>query len=206
MKVLLVNGSPHEKGCTYTALTLVEKSLVQTGLETEIFWVGAQPVGGCSGCGGCRGSGHCVYDDVVNRFLEKAEAADGFVFGSPVHYAGISGNMKGLLDRAFSANKAAFSYKPAALAVSARRAGTTAALDELMKYPTIDQMPVISAGYWPMVHGQTPADVLQDAEGCGIMAQLGRNLAWVLQCLALGKENGIPHPEPCPLPRTNFIH
>ena len=205
MKVLLVNGSPHEKGCTYTALTLAEKSLVQAGVETEIFWVGAQPVGGCSGCGGCRGTGRCIYDDAVNRLLEKAEAADGFVFGSPVHYAGISGSMKGLLDRAFFAGKSAFAYKPAALAVSARRAGTTAALDELMKYPAINQMPVVSAGYWPMVHGQTPADVLQDEEGCGIMAQLGRNLAWVLQCLALGKANGLPHPEPAALPRTNFI-
>ena len=205
MKVLLINGSPHPAGCTHTALRLTARQLTAAGIETEFFWPGAAPIGGCTGCGGCKPGGRCIYDDAVNRLLDKAAEADGFVFGSPVHYAGISGNLKGLLDRAFSAGSRAFTGKPAALVVSARRAGTTAALDELMKYPTINQMPVVSAGYWPMVHGNTPEEVLQDAEGCAIAAQLGDNLAWLLRCIQLGKENGLERPAPAPRPRTNFI-
>ena len=205
MKVLLINGSPREKGCTYTALTLVAKTLEENGVETEIFWAGAQPIGGCTGCGGCRKTEACVYGGPVNALLEKAKEADGFVFGSPVHYAGISGNAKGLLDRAFYAGKAYFAHKPAALVVSARRAGTTAALDEMMKYPTINQMPVVSSCYWSMVHGSVPEDVLQDAEGCAVMEQLGCNMAWLLRCIQLGAENGIPHPDTPARPMTNFI-
>lgn len=205
MKVLLINGSPNETGCTYTALTLIAKALAADGVETEIFWAGAKPIGGCIGCSQCKGKGRCVFDGVVNQLLDKAETADGFVFGSPVHFAGISGNMKCLLDRAFCAGKDAFRYKPAAVAVSARRAGTTASLDELLKYPTINQMPVVSSGYWTMVHGQKPSEVLQDAEGCAVMDQLGHNMAWLLRCIDAGKQNGVAYPTDAPRPRTNFI-
>jgi multimeric flavodoxin WrbA len=205
MKVLLVNGSPHEKGCTYTALSAVAGELNAAGVETEIFWIGNKAVGGCIGCGGCRGKGKCVFGGVVNEVIDKAAAADGFVFGSPVHYASMSGNMTSLMDRLSYAGGANLCYKPAAIVASARRAGTTATLDQLSKYVQFFHMPMVTASYWPMVHGNTPAEALQDAEGMEVMRQLGRNMAWVLHCLEAGRAAGFPHPENPPRPMTNFI-
>lgn len=205
MKVLLVNGSPHEHGCTDAALQIVANTLAEQGIESQIFWAGAQPVGGCVGCGACRKVGHCVFDGPVNDLLAAAADADGFVFGSPVHYAGISGNMKSLMDRAFYAGSALFRYKPAGILVSARRAGTTAALDQLAKYPTFGQMPLVSSCYWTMVHGQNAEQVAQDAEGCAILQQLGRNMAWLMQCLQAGARNGVALPEYPARPMTNFV-
>jgi len=207
MKVLLVNGSPHEKGCTYTALREVEKELIQAGIATEILWVGNKPIIGCTSCGHCRrsGSGRCVFDeDGVNAALEKAEQADGFVFGSPVHYAGASGAVTSFLDRCFYAGKA-FQYKPGAAIVSCRRGGATAAFEQLNKYFTISNMPVVSSQYWNMVHGNTPEEVVQDLEGMQIMRTLGRNMAWLLKCIETGKQAGIALPEKETRISTNFI-
>ena len=153
MKVLLVNGSPHKEGCTYTALKEVEKELLAEGIETEIIWLGVKPISGCLGCGACirRGpngekpSGRCFMNDIVNEFLDKAEQADGFVFGSPVHYAALSGALTSFMDRAFYGKGKTFRYKPAAGIVSARRGGTTAASDQINKYFTISSMPVVSS-------------------------------------------------------------
>ena len=207
MKVLLVNGSPHEKGCTYTALCEVEKELKKNGIETEIFNIGTEAVSGCRGCGGCsKTGGKCVFDgDIVNTLIEKAKTADGFVFGSPVHYASPAGVLLTVLDRAFYAGSSAFAYKPGAAVVSCRRAGSTASLDVLNKYFTINNMPVVSSGYWNMVHGASPADVLQDGEGLQIMRTIGKNMAWLLKCLEAGKKDGIEIPEAEPRIRTNFI-
>lgn len=207
MKVLLVNGSPHEKGCTYTALCEVEKELLKNGIETEIFNIGTEPVAGCRGCGGCsKTDGKCVFDgDVVNELIEKAKTADGFVFGSPVHYASPAGALLTVLDRAFYAGSSAFAYKPGAAVVSCRRAGSTASLDCLNKYFTINNMPVVSSGYWNMVHGAKPEDVLQDGEGLQIMRAIGKNMAWLLKCLEAGRKSGIELPEAEPRIRTNFI-
>ena len=160
MKVLLVNGSPHEKGCTYTALKEVENSLKEENIETEIFWIGNKPIGGCSACKKCAEIGKCVFDDSVNEFVEKAKDADGFIFGSPVHYAAASGNIASFMDRVFySASSSGkgdyFRFKPASTVISARRAGTTATYDQLNKYFGINQMPIISSRYWNMVHGMT---------------------------------------------------
>ena len=205
MKVLLVNGSPHEKGCTYTALTKVAEALRECGVESEIFWVGAKPLGGCMACKVCRDNGRCVQNDKVNEFAALAKTADGFVFGSPVHYAAMSGNMTAFMDRLFYSAGSAFRMKPAAGILSARRGGTTAAFDQINKYFTISQMPVVSSRYWNMVHGSKPEDVLADAEGVACMRQLGRNMAYLLKCLEAGRASGVPMPEQEPAVRTDFI-
>ena len=206
MKVLLVNGSPHEKGCTYTALCEVASALNKEGIETEIFHIGTAPVRGCIGCGGCAGKGKCVFDDdIVNRLIEKVEGIDGLVIGSPVHYASAGGAITSVLDRLFFAASGKLAYKPCACIASARRAGTTATLDQLIKYPTINRMPLVSSQYWPMVHGSTPEQVIQDEEGMQIMRTLGRNMAWLIRCIEAGKAAGIGAPEMEPVVRTNFI-
>lgn len=205
MKVLLINGSPHEKGCTYTALSLIAEQLELAGIDTEILQVGAKPVGGCIGCGGCRGGKGCVLGGIVTEAIEKIKEADGYVFGSPVHYAAMSGNMTSFMDRLFYSSGKLMAHKPAAICCSARRAGTTAALDQLAKYPQINQMPLVNGSYWSMVHGYTPEDVMQDAEGCAVMQDIGRNMAWMLRCIEAGKAAGIETPHNPRRPLTNFI-
>ena len=205
MNVLLINGSPHEKGCTDTALREVAGELERSGVRTRIFWIGKGPVRGCIGCGGCAGKGRCVFDDDrVNEALALAQDADGFVFGSPVHYAAAGGAMTAFLDRFFYAGRG-FALKPGAAVVSCRRAGTTAALDQLNKYFTISQMPVVSSQYWNMVHGNTPDEVRADLEGMQIMRTLGRNMAWLLRCIEAGRAAGITPPRAENMARTNFI-
>lgn len=208
MKVLLINGSPHEKGCTYTGLLEAARALKGEGIETEIFHIGTAPIGGCIGCGGCSKAdkGFCVFgQDTVNQAIEKAKEADGFVFGSPVHYAAASGAMTAFMDRLFYAGKRYIAYKPGAVMVSCRRGGATAAFDQLNKYLTISGMPVVSSQYWNMVHGSKPEDVGKDLEGLQTMRTLGRNMAWILKCLEAGKNAGIVRPEPEMPVRTNFI-
>lgn len=205
MKVILVNGSPKEKGCTYTALCEAAGALEKNGIETEIFWVGAKPIAGCIGCGACSKSGKCFVDDCVNVFVEKAKTADGFVFGSPVHYAAVSGALTSFLDRAFYGKGAVFAGKPGAAVVSCRRGGASAAFDQLNKYFTINSMPVVSSQYWNQVHGNTPEEVQKDAEGMQTMRTLGNNMAWLLKCIEAGAAAGITFPEREPAVRTNFI-
>ena len=209
MKVLLVNGSPHKEGCTYTALTEVEKVLNKEGIETEIFWIGTKPIAGCIACKTCVKIHKCVFNDCVNEFLEKVREADGFVFGSPVHYAAAGGALTSFMDRAFYADflggSKGFRFKPAAAVVSARRAGTTAAFDQLNKYFSISEMPVVSSRYWNMVHGANPQEVVQDKEGMQIMRILGKNMAWMLKCIEAAKKAGIELPQEEEIEFTNFI-
>lgn len=205
MKVILVNGSPKEKGCTYTALCEVAGALEKNGIETEIFQVGAKPIAGCIGCGACSKTGKCFVNDGVNEFVEKAKAADGFVFGSPVHYAAASGALTSFLDRAFYGKGAVFAGKPGAAIVSCRRGGASAAFDQLNKYFTISNMPVVSSQYWNQVHGNTPEEVRKDAEGMQTMRTLGNNMAWLLKCIEAGAAAGITFPEREPAVKTNFI-
>ncbi len=207
MKVLLINGSPRGEGCTYTALTEVASALQECGVETEIVSVGNRPVRGCIGCGTCSrtGSGRCVFDDdVVNEILAKAEEADGYVFGTPVHFASASGAITSLMDRMFYAGKC-FAHKPAAAIASCRRGGASASFDQLNKYFTIRNMPVVASNYWNMVHGNTPDEVRQDAEGMQTMRILGRNMAWLLKCIEAGKAAGITAPVPEAKISTNYI-
>lgn len=205
MKVLLINGSPHKEGCTYVALKEVADTLEQEGIDTEIVWIENKPIGGCIACGSCRKNGKCVFDDVVNQIREKCEAADGFLFGSPVHYAAASGNMTAFMDRLFYSAGKTFYMKPAACVLSARRAGTTAAFDQLIKYFTINQMPVVSSRYWNMVHGAAPEQVYEDKEGLLTMRVLGRNMAYMLKCMDAGKQAGVSMPKLEEPIFTNFI-
>ena len=205
MKILVVNGSPHANGCTYTALCEVAAALEAEGMETEMIQVGTKPVSGCLGCGACIKTGKCVIDDVVNEFIEKAKEADGFVFGSPVHYAGASGAITSFMDRAFYGKAAIYADKPAAAIVSCRRGGATAAFEQLNKYCTISNMPIVSSQYWNMGHGNTPEQVRQDLEGLQTMRTLGKNMAWLLKCIEAGKAAGIAKPEREAKVATNFI-
>ena len=197
MKVLLLNGSPHEKGCTH--------ALEAEGVEAEILWLGRDAGAGCSGCGACARLGRCAVDDAVNIAAEKARACDGLIVGSPVHYAAASGQATGVMDRLFRSAGASLRLKPAAAVVSARRAGTTSALDQLNKYFMYNQMPVVSSCYWNMVHGAGPEDVEKDEEGLMIMRTLGRNMAWLLKSIAAGREAGVQPPEQEPPVKTSFI-
>lgn len=205
MKILLVNGSPHQYGCTYTALTEIEKTLQAEDMETEIFWVGNKPISGCIACKGCAKTGKCVINDTVNVFMDKAKVADGFIFGSPVHYAGASGMITSFMDRAFYHKAGVYQGKPAAAISSCRRGGASATFDQLNKYFTICSMPVVSSQYWNMVHGNTPEEVKQDLEGMQTMRTLGRNMAWILKCIEAGKQAGISFPEHEAKIATNFI-
>ncbi len=206
MKVLLVNGSSKHNGCTFTALTEVAKALNNHLIETEIYQLGTEPVRDCTGCRACRNlDNRCIIEDRVNEFIEKAKSADGFVFGSPVYYAHPSGRLLSFMDRVFASGKQVFEFKPAAAVVSARRAGTTASLEPIMKHFTINQMPVVSSNYWNMVHGNSPEDVLKDLEGLQIMRTLGHNMAWILNCIEAGKTAGIKYPQTEDKIWTNFI-
>lgn len=204
MKVMLFNGSPNIHGCTYTALHEIEETLQKNGIETEIFQVGSKSVRGCIGCGKCRESGQCIFDDIVNEAIDKIKDADGVIFGSPVYYASANGTMISFLDRLFYAASQHLAYKPGAVVVSARRAGTTATYDELNKYLGISNMLIVPAPYWNMVHGNTAEEVKQDKEGLYIMRQIGENMTWMLKMLENAKVNGIA-PTVIEKERTNFI-
>lgn len=207
MKVLMLNGSPHEEGCTYTALMEVAGELEKAGIETEIMHVGGDEVHGCMGCGACAKLGKCIWNgDKVNEAVAKFKESDGLIVGSPVHYASAGGAITAFLDRFFYSGGGYAAHKPAAAVASARRAGTTAALDQLNKYFMISQMPVVSSQYWNMVHGNCPEDVKKDEEGLQIMRVLGRNMAWLLKSIEAGKAAGIEVPEvEEEKMRTNFI-
>ena len=211
MKVLLFNGSPHEKGCTFTALEEIAKTLKEDGIDSEIYQIGTGAITPCRGCGACRKLGKCVVnDDGVNAFVDYAADFDGFVFGSPVHYASASGAITAFLDKVFVSAFASgrgdiFRHKPGATIASARRAGTTATLDQLNKYMTISEMPIISGRYWNMVHGNTPDEVKQDLEGMQNMRILARNFAWHLKCREAAEKAGVQLPKREEIVSTNFI-
>ncbi|WP_050623480.1 flavodoxin family protein [Clostridium phoceensis] len=209
MKVLLVNGSPHKEGCTYTALTEVAKALECEGIGTDFFWIGSKPLSDCIACKTCATKHACVFDDKVNEFLDMAADYDGFIFGTPVHWGGATGAMTSFLDRAFYADfcggRNNFYLKPAAAIMSARRAGTTATWDQMNKYFGLMQMPIITSRYWNMVHGARPEDVGKDEEGMQVMRILGKNMAWFLKCKEAGEKAGVPLPEQEQIHFTNFI-
>ena len=184
MKVMLLNGSPHEKGCTYTALEEVQRELKKCGVDSEILHVGHEDIHGCIGCGYCGREGRCVFDDAVDRIGARLDEFDGYVF---------------------YAYKNHMQYKPAAAVVSARRGGCVSTFDDINRFFTISCMPVVPSQYWNQVHGAKPEDVLKDEEGLQIMRTLAQNMAWMLKLIELGKKNGLPHPEREPFMRTNFI-
>lgn len=204
MKVLLVNGSSRSNGCTNEALKEVERALKEEGIETEQVFIGNHPLPDCIACRKCKQTGWCVFDDAVNEFVDKAKTADGFVFGSPVYFAHPSARLLTFMDRAFYSCGEAFAFKPAAAVLSARRAGTTASFDVINKYFTILSMPVVSSTYWNHVYGAQPEEVSEDKEGLMTMYNIGKNMAWMLKCIELGKQNGLSHPQNEKV-LTNFV-
>ena len=206
MNVLLINGSPHKNGCTFTALSEIASELEKQGIETNFFHIGTKAIRGCIACRKCKETGYCTYsDDPVNECINLIKSADGIVVGSPVYYASPNGALLAFLDRVFYASSNAFAYKPAAAIVSCRRAGAATAFDVLNKYFTLSNMPVVSSQYWNEVHGNTPEEVRQDLEGMQVMRTLGRNMAWLLKCIDAAK-GIVPFPEKEPVrQKTNFI-
>lgn len=204
MRVLLINGSPNAKGCTYTALSEVAKTLNEAGVTTELIQVGNKDIRGCISCRKCKSTGECAFDDMVNEVAPKLAECDGMVIGSPVYYASANGTLVSFLDRLFYSTSFDKTMKVGAAVVSARRGGTTATFDQLNKYFTISGMPVASSQYWNMVHGRTAEDVYADQEGCQIMRTLGRNMAFLIKGIALAKDKyGMPEQEP--RVTTNFV-
>lgn len=195
MKVLLINGSSRKNGCTNTALNEVARALNEENIETEFFFIGNDALSDCIACRKCREIGQCVFNDIVNEFVENAKSANGFVFGSPVYFAHPSGRLLTFMDRAFYSGGSAFQFKPAAAVLSARRAGTTASMDVINKYFSINSMPIVSSTYWNHVYGAQSEQVLEDKEGLMTMYNIGKNMAWLLKCLELGKEHGLTHPQ-----------
>ena len=182
-KVILINGSPYEEGCTYTALTEVSRGLQDNGVDAKIIHLGTHDIPGCKGCFACRRLGKCMIDDFVNELAGQLKSADGMIIGSPVYFASPNGSLISLLDRLYAAHGNSLMYKPCGCIVSARRAGTTAALEALYKYPMVNEQPVVSSSYWCMVHGSTPEEVRKDTEGMKIAYHLGRNMAWMVKAL-----------------------
>lgn len=205
MKVLLINGSPHKEGCTFTALSEVAGALNRRSIATEIFHIGTRPIAGCVACGKCAETKRCVFPDAVNEILDRLDEYDAIVVGSPVYYAGPAGQLTAFLDRLFFCKESRMAGKLGASVVSCRRGGATAAFDRLNKYFTISNMPIVSSQYWNMVHGSTPDEVRQDLEGLQVMRTLGENMAWLLRCIEAGKKAGVPAPEYEEHLWTNFI-
>ena len=200
MKVLLINGSPHKNGSTNRALGEVAATLNKNGIETEIFWIGNRPLSGCIACKTCAKTGKCVFDDSVNQCREKALESDGFVFGTPVHYAAASGAMTSFMDRLFYSEfcgnrNIAFYMKPAAAVVVARRAGNTSTYDQINKYFGLHEMPIISSRYWNLVYGASAEQVEKDTEGMYTMRVLGENMAYFLRCKEAADKLGVKPPE-----------
>lgn len=205
MKVLMINGSPNEHGCTYTALREAADTLEKHGIESEIVYLGKKPIAGCNACMQCQKTGRCVIPDQVQIVQAQLDDYDAIVAGSPVYYAGLSGQICAFLDRLFFGCEDRMAGKLGAAVVSCRRGGASAAFDRLNKYFTICNMQVVGSQYWNQVHGFTPEDVKQDLEGLQTMRTLGENMAWLLQSIAAGREKGIAPPQYEPRMRTHFI-
>ena len=204
-KILLINGSPHEHGCTYTALKEIADTLSKNSVETEFFHIGKKPVAGCIACGKCSTTGKCIFDDSVNKILEKLDDYDGIIVGSPVYYAGPSGQLCAFLDRLFYCSQGRMAGKLAASVVSCRRGGASAAFDRLNKYFGISQMPIAGSTYWNISHGLVAEDAKQDEEGMQTMRNLARNMIWMMRSFAVAKEQGVPYPDTEKNVSTNFV-
>lgn len=207
MNVLMINGSTREKGCTYTALSVVAEALAEQGVQSRIFWVGNHPVRDCAACGGCRKlDSACAFQDgPVNEIIRLGKEADALVLGTSVYFSNPSGALHSVLNRVFYSSARVFRGKPGAVVASARRAGTTAALESLAQYLAYCEMPIVTSSYWNMVHGFTPEDVMQDLEGIQTLRNLGRNLAWELTCQQAARDAGLVKPKNEYGARTHFI-
>lgn len=206
MKVLCINGSPNEKGCSYTALSEVADTLKLRGIDSEILYLGKKPIAGCIACGKCSEIGRCVFNDKVNEIAARLDEFDAIVVGSPVYYAGPTGQLTNFLDRLFFSSKSRMAGKLGAAVVSCRRGGASTTFDRLNKYFLISNMHIVGSQYWNQVHGFTPEDVRKDEEGLQTMRTLAQNMAWLLHSIESGKKEGIEPPKYEPIVRTNFIN
>lgn len=205
MKVVAVNGSPHEKGNTYTALCIAKQELEAQGIEVEVLQLGKLDFTGCRGCGGCFKTGECVFgDDVFKKSCAKLYEADGIILGSPVYYASMNGSLKCFLDRCFYQSQGRMRHKVAAAIAVSRRAGDMTTFDELLKYFLISEMVIAPSYYWNVIHGGKPGEVLQDKEGVSIIANMARNMSWLLKMKEATKDS-VEVPEQYPREWTNFI-
>ena len=206
MKVILVNGGPHKDGCTNVALEEISNELNKAGIETEIMWLGLEPISGCIACNKClQGTKRCILNDKVNKFLDKVENADGFVFGSPVHFAAASGTLTSFLDRVFYGRGKLFAGKVCASIVSCRRGGASAAFDQINKYAFMSNMYLVGSTYWNQIHGTNKEEALKDLEGLQSMRELAKNMSYILKCMECAKQNGIMREEFEQKVKTNFI-
>ena len=204
MKVLMINGSPREGGNTAVALKEMEQQFLKNGIEAEIMTIGNKAIRGCIACGTCTKKGQCVFDDAVNEAAKKFAEADGLVIASPVYYASANGTLVSFLDRLFMSCRCDKRMKVGASVVVARRGGLSATFDELNKYFTISSMPIASSTYWNSVHGRTPGEASEDAEGLQTVRTLADNMSFLIKSIALGKEQiGLPESEPKQM--TSFI-
>lgn len=204
MKALLINGSPHEHGCTYTALHEVESTLQKHEIETELFYIGKKAISGCTACKGCVEKSYCILPDRVQEIQKRLDEFDAIVIGSPVYFAAPNGSLLAFLNRLFYGSSK-FAGKLGAAVVSCRRGGASAAFDVLNKYFTISSMHIVSSQYWNQVHGNSPEEVLKDQEGLQTMRTLGENMAWLLKCIEAGRKAGVASPVYESRLRTNFI-
>ena len=206
MRVLLVNGSPHSDGCTNFALEIISKELNSNGIDTEIMWLGTEAISGCIACNSClNGKNRCVIDDKVNEFLDKVRYVDGFIFGSPVHFAAASGMVTSFLDRAFYGRGALFAGKACASIVSCRRGGASAAFDQLNKYAFMSNMYLVGSNYWNQIHGTNKEEASKDLEGIQNMKELAKNMSYLLKCFECANKNNIEKPQYEKKIKTNFI-
>lgn len=206
LKVLLVNGGPHQDGCTNVALEEVQKTLEKNGIETDMLWLGNKAIGGCIGCNYClKNSNQCFMDDSVNAFIEQVNETDGFVFGSPVHFAAASGTITSFLDRVFYGRGNLFKGKLYASVISCRRGGASSAFDQLNKYALMSNMYVVGSSYWNQIHGTNKEEAKQDLEGLQTMRNLGNNMAYLLKCMECANRSEIEKPIPEKTEKTNFI-
>ena len=205
MKVLLINGSPHEKGCTYTSLKEVADTLEKEGISTEIRWIGKGDIPGCRSCGTCKKTGSCIIDDDVNAIGKRIDEFDGFVFGTPVFFSGAAGQICSWMDRFFYTYGGKLAGKIGASVVNARRGGNSASFERLNQYYLITNMIIPGSQYWNMTHGFTPEDVKKDLEGLQTMRVLGQNIAWLLKSIDAGKKAGVKFPVYEPKTPTHFI-
>lgn len=204
MKVFLINGSPHNDGCTNLALEEISKVLNNENIETEMIWIGNKRISGCIGCNYClKNDNKCFMNDDVNEFIEKSKNADGFIFGSPVHFAAASGVLTSFLDRVFYGRGKLFAGKLCASVVSCRRGGATAAFDQLNKYALMSNMYIVGSSYWNQIHGTNKEEAQRDLEGLQTMRNLARNMAYLLKCIENAK---IEKPKLENKLKTNFIN
>jgi len=205
MKILLINGSPNEHGCTFTALSEVAGTLNKHGVETEIVYLGKKPIAGCIACMKCFETGHCFRDDIVKELQSRLNEFDGIILGSPVYYSNPTGQILSFAQRLFFCKESEMAGKLGASVVSCRRGGASATFESLNQFFTICNMPVVPSQYWNSVHGFTPDDVRKDAEGLQTMRSLAENMVWMLRCIKAGEMNGINVPDYEPRLRTHFI-